>query len=369
VRICFIANANSVHSARWITPFVKRGDQVHLLSPKPVVRTWKGLADLVDLSQVTNIRKVRFAVWGVWVRNYLRQTKPDIVHAHHLTGAGWLGALANFHPFVVTSWGSDILVEPNRSSFRRLLIKIVLHRSDRLTVPSRLMYDAALGLGMSETRLRLIPWGVETDVFKPTPEDRFSTRSRLGVDMNAKVVFSPRAIDVKYNVDVVLEAFSMVASRIPEARLVLLRYNVDPDYLSRAEQLIETHRLGGAVLWLPHQQTSDDMARLYRAADATISIPSSEGYGFTVYEAMASGCPTLVSDLPVFEGEMANHIHTLKVPVRNTSKTAHALFRLLTDSSLQTQLRAEALDICRSKSVGERIRQTDALYQEVLAQP
>jgi glycosyltransferase involved in cell wall biosynthesis len=366
MRICYIADANSVHTQRWVKPFVERGDQVYLLSLAPVERAWTGLQEMVDLTQLGNLRKVRFLQWGWWTWRYVRRIKPDILHAHQLTGAGWLGAMAAYHPFVVSAWGSDILVEPHRSVLRRILVRIVLSRCDHLTVPSQPMYDAAVALGVARTELHMIPWGIETGVFRPTPDDRLLTRGQLGIDQDAKVVFCPRAIAPLYNLDIVLEAFNAAQSQIREARLLLLHYNVDPRYREALERKISAYGLDDTVLWLPTQRAAPDMARLYRASDIVVSIPSSEGYGLTVYEAMAAGCPTLISDLPIFSEELIHGLHTMKVAVRDRAQTSKTLLDLLANPELRQELRQNALGLCTWKNVQRRIELIDSLYGGLL---
>ena len=366
MKLCYIADANSVHTRRWITPFIEEGNQVYLISYAPAELPWTGLEELVDLTQLTNVKKLRFAYWGWWIRRYVRQIQPDILHAHQLTGAGWLGVMANYHPFIVSGWGSDILVEPYKSSFRKLLINAVLNQSDALTVPSKIMYDAAQPLNFPKTKLHLIPWGVETSIFKPTPDDRFATRKRLGLPLNAKIIFSPRGINRIYNLDVLIEAVSSIITQAPDLQLVLLEYNVDATYLAQLKQKILSYNLKSFVYWLPAVRTHAEMAQLYRMADVTVSIPMSEGYGFTVYEAIASGCPTIISDLPVFEGGLENGIHTIKVPVQDTDSTSQALLNLLTSDTLHFSLRRNALEICKTKSATTRIEQTKILYQTVM---
>jgi glycosyltransferase involved in cell wall biosynthesis len=369
MRICHIADANSIHTHRWLAPALERGDQIHLISFTRVERSWQGLSELIDLTRRCTIPKVRFAYWGWWLRQYVRRTHPDILHAHQLTGAGWLGAMAGYHPFVVTGWGSDILVEPHRSALRRFLLKIVLRRSDRLTVPSRLMYDAARNLGVDETRLRLIPWGIETDLFTPTPRDGSSTRSQLGIDAAARVILSPRKIKQVYNIDLLLKAADAIKSQVPGLRLVLIEAAAEPGYLAELNQLIQHLGLQQTVLWLPRQESMSQMARLYRMADVVASIPSSEGYGFSVYEAMASGCPTLISDLPVFKEELTDRMHTVKVPVGDLDRTSQALVELLTNVDLRETIQRNALGACPERSVTTRAEQTEELYRELVEQP
>ena len=338
---------------------------MHLLSYAPVSRRWTGLAELIDLTRLTNVRKLRFLYWGLWIHRYVRQLRPDILHAHELTAAGWLGVMANYRPFVVSGWGSDILIEPHRSAFRRHLITRVIRRCDRLTVPSRSMYDAARALGAVDTRLRLIPWGVETDIFRPIPNDRSATREQWGLDSNTSVVFCPRGIAAIYNIDIVLKAFKTVVAVVPEARLALLRFNVNAEYAAELEHIIGALGLKNKVHWLPPQETPSDMARMYRMSDVVISIPSTEGYGFSVYEAMATGCPTVITDLPVFD-ELIDGEQTQKVPVRDVQQTEQALHKLLTDAALRQKLRKQAGAVGQDMSVESRIEQSGALYSELM---
>ena len=108
------------------------------------------------------------------------------------------------------------------------------------------------------------------------------------------------------------------------------------------------------------------MARLYRMADGVISVPSSEGYGFTVFEALACGCPTIISDLPIFASELIKGVHTLKVPVRDAAALANAVQNLLTDARLRHELRANGQLLTRNMSTQQRVQQTLDLYQALI---
>jgi len=361
IRICYIADANSVHTQRWIAPLLDQGCEVHLLSFRPVRQARAGVT-VVDLTRVFNVPKLRFAYWGWWIHRYLKRVDPDILHAHQLTGAGWLGVLARRHPFIVSAWGSDLLVEPGRSRFRRFLLERVLRACDALTAPSRTMLDAAEALGVPAHKLHLIPWGIETGVFRPEPADRAQTREQLGLAATATLVLCTRALTPLYNQHVLLEAFASVSRQHPDAQLALLRYNVDADYADALEKQATALGLAEKVRWLPAQPSLEAMARLYRAADLTVSIPVSEGYGFSVLEAMACGCPTLISDLPVFHPELAHGVHTIKVPVGDRQQTSAGLLQLLEDQPLRERLSREGLAIARRHGVEDRLQRVTRLY-------
>jgi hypothetical protein len=87
MRLCYIADANSIHTRRWIMPFVERGDEVHLLSYRPVTYQWRGLSALVDLTRLLDLRRLRFLVWGWYVARYVRAVHPDILPLGRLVPA------------------------------------------------------------------------------------------------------------------------------------------------------------------------------------------------------------------------------------------------------------------------------------------
>jgi len=369
--ICFLADANSIHTHRWISPLVERGYRITLVSYTPVKRDLSFSYPVIDLPKMVNWPRLRFLVWGLWLRAYLRRLKPDILHAHQLQAAGWLGVLAGYRPFIVSSWGSDLLVEPQRSKFRRLLVKTVLDRSDRLVYTSPPQLDAARSLGYPLEKMRLIPWGVETRVFCPFPQDKADTRHRLGIDLDAPLVFSPRGIAPIYQIHTIIQAFEQVRGDCPGARLLLLKSSYQPAYLAELENFIQEHRMQAGVIWLTQERTfeMEPMALLYRAADVTVSFPTSEGYGLTVYEAIACGCPTVISDIRTFDGVLQDQVHTLKVPVDDTQALASAMTRMLASPALREEISKNALKLVDELSIETRITKTIELYNQFESQP
>ncbi len=364
MRLLFIANANSIHARRWIDPFVQRGDEVHVLSYMRVARDWPGVI-LTDLTQLPGPPRGKLYHWAYWLRGHLRRTRPHILHAHQVTIAGWLGALSGFHPFIISAWGSDLLIEPERSPWRRWKTRFALQRSDAVTAPSPLLADAAIRLGMSRAKVRLIPWGVETAIFSPEPDDRRATRRQLGIPADAWVILSPRGVKAIYHHDILIRAVAQLPPVQAPIELCFLDFNPDPAYKRELLQLIDHLGMTPRVHWLPPQPGMAHMARLYRMADIVVSIPSSEGYGFTVYEALACGTPALITDLPIFEGVLEHERHVLKTPVRDVEQTAAALHRLMTDAPLRDRLRGQGLALSRRFSVQQRVRAASALYDEL----
>ena len=48
-------------------------------------------------------------------RRALAEFAPDLVNAHFVPNYGWMALLAGIRPWVLSTWGSDVLVNPQRS--------------------------------------------------------------------------------------------------------------------------------------------------------------------------------------------------------------------------------------------------------------
>ncbi len=159
LKICYISNPNSIHTQRWLGWFAEQGHEVALIADAPYRDELSGVR-VYDLTRRINIRVLRFAVWGLITRQLVQRLQPDILHAHRVSSAGWLGAFSGYHPFVVTPWGSDLLTHPARSQAASWLAKYVLKRADRVTADSQALLLKAIHFGGAPEVTDLIQFGV-----------------------------------------------------------------------------------------------------------------------------------------------------------------------------------------------------------------
>jgi glycosyltransferase involved in cell wall biosynthesis len=156
-------------------------------------------------------------------------------------------------------------------------------------------------------------------------------RRELGL-REGLTVLSPRALRPLYNPDVIMDAFADAARGVQGAQLLLKHIGADPPDLDRG--LDESVRVIGHV---PYEQ----LPAYYQAAEICISIPNSDSSPRSVWEAMASGCACVVSDLPWAHELIEDGRHALIVPPEREA-VAVALRRLLSEPGLAERIGAEA---------------------------
>ena len=352
MRLCYIANPNSIHTQRWIRWFVKQGHEVHLIGEHAVQQPIPVECAFYNLPAQFDVRRLRYIVWGLAVRRIVRQIRPELLHAHQVASAGWLGAAAGYHPFLVTAWGSDLLLGPRRSWAHRALARWVLGRADYVTCVSDSLARAAQSLGADPTRLEVVPWGVDTDIFHPAPAGATqdtTDRSRLGLG-KGPVVLSTRAIRPVYNPLDIAHAIPLFLEQVHEAQFVIRTYAYDADLLAHFQRTIEEHRAAHAVHYVGPLPGDRAIADLYRLADVAISVPSSDGTPISVLEALACGLPVVLSDVPSLREWVQDGREGLFAPVGDVQAISANIVRMLIDDSLRQTLSENGARLVRQRA-------------------
>jgi L-malate glycosyltransferase len=323
LRLAYLADPNSVHTRRWIAFFADAGHEVLLLD---------GHGTEISPGLPPGVRVERFGPhprrWPLLplrlraeLRGLVARVQPDVLHAHYVRRFGWQAALSGFHPYVVSPWGSDVLLSAGPRT--RWWNRRALRGADLVTVTSNHIRAAVLAAGGRADRVHLVQHGIETDVFAPGPPDA-ALAERLGF-AGRRVVFSPRAIRPLYRHQVVLQAFA----RLPADTLLLMTAaGADPEH--RAELQEQAARLEVAdrvriVEAIPY----GEMPAYLRLADVMVSVPESDSFPVSVQEAMACGVPVVASDLPAARAVLGQIAPGALVPVGDVDALAGALRQAL----------------------------------------
>lgn len=231
------------------------------------------------------------------LRRILREVRPDVLHAGPIQTAAFLAALSGFQPLVSMSWGSDVLVDADRSRMYRWITRYTLRRSQVLVGDCDAVRKKAAAFGFPSERAFIFPWGIDLERFSPGCEDELREvrefRARQGWQ-DGFVVLSLRSWEPIYGVDVMLRGFALAAQEDPRLRLLLLGGG---SQASLVHQLIDQHGIRDRV-FLGGQVPQNDLPRIYRTADLYASASHSDGSSVSLMEALATGKPVLVSDIP-----------------------------------------------------------------------
>jgi mannosylfructose-phosphate synthase len=152
--------------------------------------------------------------------------------------------------------------------------------------------------GAAPEQVKMIPPGYDDNRFFPiSAASRNAIRTRLGLE--GKVILAIGRLARNKGYDLLIDAFSIVASRIPDA---VLHLAIGGTELNANEQGILTELKNQAVaLGLDSRikfsgfVADADLADHYRAADVFVLSSRYEPFGMTAIEAMACGAPTVIT--------------------------------------------------------------------------
>ncbi len=325
--IALIADGRSIHTQRWAEYFAGRGHEVHLITYDPVGRTLPGVTEHVVASRWKNLY-LSFIPRHRAIQRLVRTIRPEIVHAHFIAKYGFHLPGLPVRPRVVSAWGDDILILPEKSRLIAWFTRRSLDSADLVYAVSGNIRDHILcDFSVAEKKVRVLPFGIDTDLFSPGQgPDR--------ADPAVIRVFSNRGFYPVYDSGTLLRGFALACGKDPRLRLVLKGEGPEEQAV---HDLVASLGLSDRVSFLKRTEFArvpDD----YRQADIFITTSLSDGTPVSVLEAMATGLPciaTSVGGIP----EWIEHEKTgILVPPSSPEQVADALLRLTADSLLRGRL-------------------------------
>ena len=321
--VLLLGSADSIHIFRWAEALSAEGIDVHVASVHPTSRTYSP-----DISLHIQKVKAPYGYINPWpIRKLIKRIQPDIVHAHYATGYGLLGVLTRFHPLIVSMWGSDVLLFPNKSPFHRAFLKRVLEAADTVCSTSMCMQRAALELSPDLT-VELTPFGVDHDIFQ------FSEQN---VDNEVITIGTVKGLAAVYGIDTLIRAFALAVERVGSH--VDLRLAIYGDGGDRAalEALATQCGLGTKVTFHGRVEHAA-VPEILNSIDIFVALSNSESFGVSVIEASSTGRPVIVSDADGLMEVVQPEETALVVPRNDAKAASDAMLRLINDPKLRIDM-------------------------------
>lgn len=290
---------------------------------------------------------------AVRLARFARRHHVDILHAHssHAHGIAVLAALFGAPSRVVVSRRVNFMPKGhaiNRWKYRR---------ADRILCVSQAVNDTLRAFGLDEAGLKTVHSAVDLERALMPPV----SRTTLGIPEKAPFLFSAGALVRHKDHANLLNAFAIVRTSLPEARLAVAGDGpLHPELEAHAKAL----GLAGCVDFLGYR---DDAPGISRDADVYVSSSWSEGLGTSILEALAAGTPVVAAEaggaaemvLPGRTGRL--------VPVRDTEALAGAILSTLTDREQALAMAEAGKQLVRENfSVSRMVSGTLETYRELV---
>jgi|SRR3989344_596980 len=329
MKICFLAGANSVHSYKWVNYFADRGHEVHWIS-----FTENNQGQIKDIAFYQISKPFPFNFFEL--RKILKTIRPDILHAHYAGVNGFLAALCGVHPFVLTAWGSDVLIA-GTSIFKKFFVKYALKKADLITCDAEHMKTAMVKMGVPESKIKIIYFGVDVKKFSP----------EQSVQKQSSKVISLRSLEPVYNIETLIKAVPVVLKEFSGIKFIIAGKGSEETNLRKlAEDLGVSDSVDFVGLI-----SQDKLPEYLRTSDIYVSTSLSDaGIASSTAEAMACGLSVIITDFGdngkwVKDGESG-----FLMPLRDFKFLAEKIIYLLKNPEERLELGSNARKVIKEKN-------------------
>jgi len=356
VILCLIADGRSVHTQRWAEYFAGRGHGVHLITYDPMGRHIPGVTEYVITSRWKNLY-LSFIPRHIAIKKLVRQIRPDLIHAHFIAKYGFHLPDLKFHPSVVSAWGDDILILPQKSRLIYCFTKRVLDSADIVYAVSRNIGDHIVhDFGIPGKKVRYLPFGIDTDLFSPPPDAGKGEKHTIEI-------LSNRGFFAVYDNETLVRGFALALQQDPALRLTL---KGDGPEEQRIRELVAGLGLDAQITFRKKTRYAE-VPQDYRRADIFITTSVSDGTPVSILEAMASGLPCIATTVGGIPEWVEHNVSGLLIQPRSPEQAAGAILSLARDPALRKRLGDAARErVVRNGQWNTLMDRAEKDYQELI---
>lgn len=363
MKIVLLAGAATIHTRRWANGLASRGIEVHLISQHPIT----GYLSQDVNSYILPYRNKNFGYYLMIpkVKKLLKNIQPDIINAHSVNGYGTTARLANYHPLLLSVWGSDVYDFPYKSFLHKYLVRKNLLAADKIASTSHCMAQQTKNIEPKITDIAITPFGVDLEMFQ--------SNQPLSLSSDTIVIGTVKTMSHKYGIDTLIEAFALLYNR-------LLINNSDLAYKLRlrlvggGNQIEELKQLASKLGvidkveftgWVNYEQVPTELSKI--DIYVALSRLDSESFGVAIIEAGAAYRPVVVSNVGGLPEVTIENVTGFIVPKENPQIASEAIEKLVLDPELRKEMGvAGRKHVEASYSWNESLDIMIRLYKEVI---
>lgn len=362
--VCYLGNAATVHLLKMANYFAERYWKVTLI-------TWRAPRTDVELHRDITVHRIKSPPHSVAlcpalieVAVLMKRIHADIVHAHYLGHfgilAGLYGRVSGYRPLIVSAWGSDVLTEARGA--KRLLIRYALRQVDCVHSDAYHLQGALNDLGVENTKLRIVHFGVDTRKFRPGKVAELCHGGTAARD--TPVVISLRNLRPVYDVASLVSAIPLVKQVIPYVRFTIAGQGPEEKRLKLTAQALGVTDSVDFIGFVPN----DELPGYLAVSDVYVSTSLSDaGLAASTAEAMACRLPVIVTDFGDNSKWVENGVNGFVVPLSDPQALADKIIYLLRNNAERIRMGQAGRKVIEERNdYHKEMAKMERIYEELI---
>jgi len=267
------------------------------------------------------------------------------------------------YPFILTSWGGEVLALAGTELPGKRLATFAAKRAKAIIVDARCLRDIWVKLGIDESKIHIIPFGVDTSMFNRRANSD-AIKNDLHLDKDDVVTISTRFLfNHHYNIDCLIKAIPLIREKHEKARFLIKGAGPLENYLRRLTQKLGVSDSVRFVGLVPH----DKVAQYLSAADIYVSTCFVDSTSVSLLEAMACGLAPVVTDIAGNREWIEDGVNGFLFPPRNSEALAEKINQLIENPQLRKNFGRKCTQIIAQQATWEKcVSSMEAVYEALL---
>lgn len=302
-RILFFGETYRADAITWMNGLREFGDFE--------IVTWELKTSNNGFNRIIRLFELAKAI--LTIKSIVKKFNPDMVIAERTTSYGYLAAISGLKPMAIAQQGITDLWPLNSPLYilKKKLQNYAFKKADLIHAWGNSMAEQMKESNVDMEKVIILPKGINLDFFE------FNDTSD-GTLINAVVT---RSLEPEYKHDLILKAFSIVKQKSIPFKLTIIG---DGTELKKLKWLAKELKIDNEVNFLG-RINNNDIPKFLQQANFYISTPITEGVSASLFEAMASGCLPIVSDLPGNRCWIQQKENGILVTIENEIKLAEEI--------------------------------------------
>lgn len=302
-RILFLGETYRADAITWMNGLREFGDFE--------IVTWELKTSNNGFNKIIRLFELAKAI--LTIKSIVKKFNPDMVIAERTTSYGYLAAFSGLKPMAIAQQGITDLWPLNSPLYilKKRLQNYAFKKADLIHAWGNSMAEHMKESNVDMDKVMILPKGINLDFFQ------FNDASD-GTMINAVVT---RSLEPEYKHDLILKAFSIVKQKNIPFKLTIIG---DGTELKKLKWLAKELKIDNEVNFVG-RINNNDIPKFLQQANFYISTPITEGVSASLFEAMASGCLPIVSDLPGNRCWIQQKENGILVTIENEFKLAEEI--------------------------------------------
>lgn len=358
MKICYLGDANNIHTKKLCYFFRDKGYDISVISLNDgEIEGVKVHSMSMEIeNNNSSISKIVYLKNILKIRKLIRKIKPDILHAHYASSYGLIGSLINYKPYIISVWGSDVYDFPNRSFLHKSVLRYNLKKASLILSTSKAM--AIETNKYTDKNILITPFGVDINKFYPKAQESKGEDKEI-------VVGTIKTLEDIYGIDILIKAFALVKERN-------VNMNIKLKIAGRGSKEAYLKELSKELGLEPFVEflgfiNQEEVAKQFRTFDVAVFPSLSESFGVAAVEAQACGTPVIVSNVDGLMEATSVGNTSLVFKKGDYKDLANKIENLLKDSNLKTTMGINSRKYVEENyNIEDNFNYIDRIYKDIL---